>query len=362
MTVSSTTNRMSYTGSGSTATYAYSFKVFDDDELRVKVKLTSTLVETTLTKTTDYTVTGVGIAAGGNVVLVNSSQAWLDGSGFLLSTYTLTIDRVEPITQETSITTQGTNLPENVENSLDRCTMVDQQQQREIDQSLKLPITETGSAAKTTLPNATDRPNRVFAWDSSGNPTTTAITTLATAAPVTSSFVVLAADATLTNERVLTGTATQITVTDGGAGAAVTLSLPSTVALTTLTATTAAFTGVQATNTTILGNIYFTSYGPTISADTDNLATGGACLLRLNNSGAWNITGMVAETSGSNAGLKILLNAGTNTFTLKNQSASSTAANRFLIAGGGDFLLTTGKTVMAIYDTTSLRWRLMTNV
>jgi hypothetical protein len=45
-------------------------------------------------------------------------------------------------------------------------------------------------------------------------------------APVGASYVTLGTDATLTSERVLTGTANQITVTDGGAGAAVTLSTP----------------------------------------------------------------------------------------------------------------------------------------
>jgi hypothetical protein len=45
-------------------------------------------------------------------------------------------------------------------------------------------------------------------------------------APVDALYVSLATDATLTNERVLTGTSNQITITDGGAGAAVTLSTP----------------------------------------------------------------------------------------------------------------------------------------
>ena len=45
-------------------------------------------------------------------------------------------------------------------------------------------------------------------------------------APVDSQYVTMAADATLTNERILAGTTNQIVVTDGGAGAAVTLSTP----------------------------------------------------------------------------------------------------------------------------------------
>lgn len=52
------------------------------------------------------------------------------------------------------------------------------------------------------------------------------LTDLVTAAPVDATFVTLSTNATLTNERVLTGTANQIVITDGGAGAAVTLSTP----------------------------------------------------------------------------------------------------------------------------------------
>ena len=47
-------------------------------------------------------------------------------------------------------------------------------------------------------------------------------------APVSAAYVVAGAlDATLTGERLLTGTANEITVTDGGAGGAVTLDLSS---------------------------------------------------------------------------------------------------------------------------------------
>jgi hypothetical protein len=45
-------------------------------------------------------------------------------------------------------------------------------------------------------------------------------------APTTAQYVTLATDGTLTNERVLTGTSGQITITDGGAGGNVTLSAP----------------------------------------------------------------------------------------------------------------------------------------
>ncbi len=252
MTISSSTASVSYTGSNSTATYAYTFKIFDDDEVVVKVKLTSTLAETTLTKTTDYTVSGVGTAAGGNVVLVDADQAWLDSSGNLLSTYTIHLSRLVPLTQETSITSQGSYRPELHERQFDRLVMIDQQQQRKIDQSFKLPDTETGSSANTTLPDADERADKFFVFDSSGNPTVTSITDIDNAAPVTSPYIVVSADGTLTNERILTGTANQITVTDGGPGGNIVLSIPANAAFsgTNATVTNATITNLTSTNTT----------------------------------------------------------------------------------------------------------------
>ncbi len=51
-----------------------------------------------------------------------------------------------------------------------------------------------------------------------------------TGAPVGASYVTLGTDATLTSERVLTGTANQVILTDGGAGSTLTLSLPQSIA------------------------------------------------------------------------------------------------------------------------------------
>lgn len=150
MTVASTTNRITYTGNGSVSSYAYTFRVFDEDHLLVTVKSTDG-VETTLALTTDYTVTGVTDLTGGNVVLVNNSQPWLT-SGNLLTDYTLTIRRVVPLKQETDIRNQGDFFPESHEDEFDKLVMADQQQQDEIDRSVKLPESIAGSTFDTSLP------------------------------------------------------------------------------------------------------------------------------------------------------------------------------------------------------------------
>ena len=169
MSFSSTTNRISYTGNGAVDTYAYTFKVFEDSHLLVTVRNTSG-VETTLALTTDYTVTGVGASGGGNVVLVNTGQAWLDGGGDLLTDYNITIRRVVPITQETDIRNQGSFYPEIHEDEFDKLTMIDLQQQDEVDRSIKLPETLSASTFDPTFPaTLPSNPNAVFKINADGD-------------------------------------------------------------------------------------------------------------------------------------------------------------------------------------------------
>jgi len=145
-------SRIDYVGNGAVDTYSYTFKVFDQDDLLVTVKDTDD-VETILTITTDYTVTGVGETAGGTIVLVNSSQAWLDAGGDLLTDYTLTIRRVLDIVQETDIRNQGSYYPEGIEKQFDKCAMIDQQQQDELDRSIKIPESSDPATFDLVLPD-----------------------------------------------------------------------------------------------------------------------------------------------------------------------------------------------------------------
>lgn len=68
--------------------------------------------------------------------------------------------------------------------------------------------------------------SEVYVFDSSSGLMTPSTIPGAGGAPIGSTYVVISLDGTLTNERVLTGTANQVVVTDGGAGTTVTLSTP----------------------------------------------------------------------------------------------------------------------------------------
>ena len=73
MTISTTIIKNSYSGNGSTSEFTYGFKVTDEDFIQVIIR-SSTGTETVKTKTTHYTVSGVGDAAGGTAHAFSSGS------------------------------------------------------------------------------------------------------------------------------------------------------------------------------------------------------------------------------------------------------------------------------------------------
>jgi len=93
----------------------------------------------------------------------------------------------------------------------------------------------------------------------------------------------------------------------------------------------------------------------TISANTNNWAPSGlsgTTVIRAQASAAVDLTGL---TGGVDGRVITIFNIGSNAITLKNQSTSSTALNRFAI--GGDLSVGADQSVSLIYDATSQRWR-----
>lgn len=160
MSLTTSTARVDYTGTGALSEFDYPFLILDEADLEVTRTVTATGVESTLTLTTDYTVDGVGDDAGGTITLVG---------GVLASGYTLTIRRRPEITQPADIRNQGPYFPETIEDALDRNVMIDQRQQEELDRCLKLPASEDVDP-DFILPSATDRASNYLAFDSDGNP------------------------------------------------------------------------------------------------------------------------------------------------------------------------------------------------
>ncbi len=158
MTVSSTTVKNSYSGNGSTTQFAYTFKIFADTDLQVIIR-SSTGTETVKTLTTHYTVSGVGDASGGNVTFTSGNTP--------ASGETVVIIREVPQTQAIDYIANDPFPAESHEEGLDRATMTTQQVQEEVDRSIKLSRTNTMTSTEFTV-GATDRANKILAFDSSG--------------------------------------------------------------------------------------------------------------------------------------------------------------------------------------------------
>ena len=157
MTVSSTTTKNSYAGDGSNAVFAYTFKVFDEDDLTVILRTDATGTETVQTITTNYTVSGVGDAGGGNVTFVTAPASGV----------TVVIRRSAAITQTTDYTPNDPFPAEEHENALDKLTFIAQQQQEELDRAIKLSRTNTMTSTEFTV-GSTDRANKILGFDGTG--------------------------------------------------------------------------------------------------------------------------------------------------------------------------------------------------
>ena len=142
MTVNAETAKSGpYTGNGSTTVHAYAFKVLDQDHIVVTQTVIATGVETVLTISTHYSVSGVGTDGGGNITMVTAAP----------STDTVTITRAVPQTQTTDLVNRGAVQPSVIETMGDRGVQMVQDFDETISRTLKLPVS-TAAGISTELP------------------------------------------------------------------------------------------------------------------------------------------------------------------------------------------------------------------
>ena len=94
----------------------------------------------------------------------------------------------------------------------------------------------------------------------------------------------------------------------------------------------------------------------TLTDDANDYAPGAGDIYRLSANAARNITGWEAWTDGTT---KLLVNVGVNNITLKHQSASSSASNRFITPTAGDYIIAPGGSAAFYWDSTDSRVRLL---
>ncbi len=174
MSITNVNARADATGNGSVAVYPYTFRILAESDIEVWTNL-GTGGEVQLGLNVDYTVaaSGINVDAGGTITLTAGNLA----NGTKISILRIVRNpAISPvgldITQPTDIENQGPYDPTVIEQSLDRATMVDQGQEILLDQSLKIPLSEAGTKALTTIPLLADRKGKVLGFDAStGNPT-----------------------------------------------------------------------------------------------------------------------------------------------------------------------------------------------
>ena len=140
-----------YTGNGSTTVFPYDFKVFNKAHLRVLVGSTEQTVDV------DYTVSGVGEAAGGNVIFTTAPA---DESGVVIM-------RNMDAIQETEYTASGAFPASAHEAAIDRLTMMVQQLKEQVDRMPLLPVETYEGGDLDPLELATGN-GRAIGWTADG--------------------------------------------------------------------------------------------------------------------------------------------------------------------------------------------------
>lgn len=164
MTISSTLNRVSYTGNGATTAFAVSFPFHAKADLVVLEVVIATGAQTTKTLTTHYTISGSTDALGhySNGGTVNAVTA-------PASTVRWVIYRDPMRTQSLDLQDANSFPAENIEAQLDYATMLIQRVEDLIGRSLRQPDGDTSAVG--LLPSSVERASKYLSFDSSGNPT-----------------------------------------------------------------------------------------------------------------------------------------------------------------------------------------------
>jgi|TARA_Y100000296_G_scaffold87154_1_gene130119 hypothetical protein len=158
MTVPANDRRIQYTATAGQTIFPYDFKITANTEIAVLQTVNATGVTTTLTLTTEYTVSGVGDAGGGNITLVTGAAV----------NDTITITGTTPLTRVTDFNQAGDFLTSDLNDQLDKLTDILQENDTETNRALLLAPEDTASSL--VLPVTADRISKYLAFDASGDP------------------------------------------------------------------------------------------------------------------------------------------------------------------------------------------------
>ena len=155
MTVSTTTSKVTYTGNNVTTVFAYTFKITATSEIKVYVD------NVLKTLTTHYNVSGAGTASGGNVTFTGGNTPATGAKVVLL--------RNIAKTQLTDYVENDSFPAETHESALDKLTMLVQDVDNTVTGDIfRFDESVADAGTVTITKNATERANKVLAFNSAG--------------------------------------------------------------------------------------------------------------------------------------------------------------------------------------------------
>ena len=154
MPVTNQTTTNTYTGNGVTTVFAYTFRALAEADISVMVD------GVTKTLSTDYSLSGIGTANGGNVTFVTAPASDAE----------VVITRDMDVIRDTDYQDNGDLLAETLDDDMDRAIMLIQQLRQIMRRALRAPIAET---SVDELPSAADRASKYLAFDADGKPVAT---------------------------------------------------------------------------------------------------------------------------------------------------------------------------------------------
>jgi hypothetical protein len=162
MSVTGATTRNDYVASSGQTVFAYTFQALSGSDVTVVVN------GVTLTFGSQYTVSNVGVASGGNVTLTVGASSGVDVSVFLSM----------PIDRTTNYQNAGDFLASDVNGDFDKAYVALNQVQTSIDRSIGLQ--DDDPTVSLDLPLKAARANKFLSFNGSGQPIVSAGTTSAT--------------------------------------------------------------------------------------------------------------------------------------------------------------------------------------
>jgi hypothetical protein len=157
MTVSSSVNKVIYSGNSATVLFPVNYYFLENSHLKVILRAADG-TETVQALTTNYTVTGAGNPAGGSITML---VAPVTGT-------TLTIVRNVPATQETDYLANDPFPAESHERALDKLTMLTQENEEIGSRSIQIPQTDPVST-NIIVPKVSDRASRLLGFGAAGS-------------------------------------------------------------------------------------------------------------------------------------------------------------------------------------------------